>query len=386
MNHIELKKEPKKSAIVCYGTRISLNSINVRSVDLTFMRSYLMDVLGRSEVDYVSQKTKKEEGLDYFKDITDVDLNYYDEVFIYNCTLNPFGGVFKWHSLQLFVDLYNYNGKIYYALFDPKMPAVDFAKYLKNRDKNGTYTFKADNEAGEFKIDPEILDNWTEKVWSRMNTAYAGLDYDKFVELWNKKHKGKITELNTEIEWTNFWLFEYYSVNEEFDLKMKDYEKVAEPYDLVYFGNNRQNERNKVIKKLYDIPEFKKYCIGFDPELQNCEFEKYLKHEKLFEKLGKNCLATVVVGDDLHNGNFRTARFFETMLLDIAAFIYIDFDPTKQYMNDPFLKEFIYVSSKEELKEKILMLKNDHTLYRKVVELERKEIITQFGNYKNEAK
>jgi hypothetical protein len=53
MNHIELKKEPKKSAIVCYGTRISLNSINVRSVDLTFMRSYLMDVLGRSEVDYV---------------------------------------------------------------------------------------------------------------------------------------------------------------------------------------------------------------------------------------------------------------------------------------------------------------------------------------------
>ena len=381
MNKIEPKNN-KKAAIVCYGTRIALESKNVRSVDLVYIREYLMNVLGREQVDYVSMKTKKEEGLDYYKDVREVNLNDYDEVYIYNCTLNPFGGVFKWHSLQVFVDLYKYTEDIYYILLDPKMPAVDFAKYLKNRDKDKTYTFKADNDSGEFKIDPEVLDNWTEKVWNRMGTAYGGIDYEKYVSMWNQKTKGKITELNKNVDWFNMWLFEYYAVNEELDLKLKNYDKIAEPYDLVYFGNNRQNERNKVIKRLYDIPEFKKYCIGFDPELANTDVDDYVRHDELFPLIGEKCLATVVVGDNLHNGNERTPRFFEAMLLDVVAFINIEFDPQKRYVKDEFLKSFIYISNKEELKNRINQIKADKDLYKKIVELERKEILDEFGKYK----
>lgn len=382
MNKIEPKVN-KTSAIVCYGTRIALESKNVRSVDLVYIREYLMNVLGREQVDYVSMKTKKEEGLDYYKDIRDVDLNDYDEVYIYNCSLNPFGGVFKWHSLQVFVDLYKYNGDIYYILLDPKMPAVDFSKYLKSRDKNNTYTFKADNESGEFKIDPEILDNWTEKVWNRMGTAYGGIDYNKYVEQWNKKTKGKITELNTNVDWFNMWLFEYYAVNEELDLKLTNYTKIEKPFDLVYFGNNRQNERNKIIKKLFDIPEYKKCFIGFDPELENTTVYNYVRHDELFKTLGENCLATVVVGDNLHNGNERTPRFFEAMLLDIVGFIYIDFDPDKKYIKNEFLKDFIYVSSSDDIKDRINKLNENPDLYKQIVELERKEILDEFGKYKN---
>lgn len=381
MNRIE-PKNCKKAAILCYGTRVSLDSKNVRSVDLVYIREYLLNVLGREQVDFVSKKTKKENDLDYYKDLKETNLNDYDEVYLYNCTLNPFGGVFNHYSLQTFVDLYNYNGDIWYVLLDPKMPAQDFGKYLRGRDKEHTYTFKADNKEGIFKIDPEILDNWTEKVWNRMGTCYGGIDYNKYVELWNKKHAGKITELNTNIDWFNMWLFEYYAVNEELELKLKNYEKIDNPYDLVYFGNNRQNERNKVIKRLYDIPEFKKYCIGFDPQLENTDVTDYVKHDELFKLIGEKCLATVVVGDNLHNGNERTPRFFEAMLLDIVAFINIEFDPEKKYVTNDFLKDFIYISTKEELKDKINQIKNDKNLYKKIIDLERKEIIDTFGKYK----
>ena len=386
MKQIEPSKTNKKSAIVSLGTRISLSSDNVRSVDLKFMREYLLNVLGREQVDYISKKTKKEAGLDYFKDTTETDFNNYDEIYIYNASFNPFGGLFKDEALDTFEKLYTFNGDVIYFIIDPKLAPMDFAGFLRARNKKGDYIFGTDVKVRDFKryIDPEIVEGWTEKVWKRMKIAFDGQDYEKYCKMWNSsspKIKGTYKWLNEDAEWFNMWIAEYYAINERLELKLKDYEKVADPYDLVYFGNNRQNERNKVIKELYDIPEFKKYCIGFDPQLANTDSEKYVDHDELFKLIGEKCLATVVVGDNTHNGNIRTARFFETMLLDVAAFIYIKYDPTKSYVKDEFLKEFIYVSSKSELKDKINKIKADKELYKKIVELERKEILDQFGHY-----
>ena len=387
MKQIEPSKTNKKSAIVSLGTRISLSSDNVRSVDLKFMREYLLNVLGREQVDYISKRTKKEAGLDYFKDTTETDFNDYDEIYIYNASFNPFGGLFKDEALDTFEKLYTFNGDVIYFIIDPKLAPMDFAGFLRARNKKGDYIFGTDVKVRDFKrhIDPEIVEGWTEKVWKRMKIAFDGQDYEKYCKMWNSsspKIKGTYKWLNEDTEWFNMWIAEYYAINERLELKLKDYEKVADPYDLVYFGNNRQNERNKVIKELYDIPEFKKYCIGFDPQLANTDSEKYVDHDELFKLIGEKCLATVVVGDNTHNGNIRTARFFETMLLDVAAFIYIKYDPTKSYVKNEFLKEFIYVSSKSELKEKIEKIKNDKELYKKIVELERKEILDQFSQYK----
>ena len=389
MKQIEPSKTNQKAAIVCLGTRISLDSNNVRSVDLRYMRDYLLYVLNRDQVDFISRKTKKESGLDYFKDTREVDFNDYDEIYIYNASFNPFGGLFKSEALDTFEKLYDFKGDIIYFLVDPKMPMMDFSRFLKARDKNNEYIFGSDEKEINNKryIKPEIVDNWTDKVWKRIKVAYGGIDYEKYVNIWNsnlKKAKGTYKELNEDCEWFNFWIFEYYAVNEELDLKLKDYKKIDNPYDLVYFGNNRQNERNKVIKKFYSDPELRKLFIGFDPELPNTDVEKYVKHDELFRILGEKCLATLVVGDNLHNGNERTPRFFEAMLLDIVAFINIDFDPEKRYVKNDFLKEFIYVSTPEELKERIEQIKKDPELYNKIVKLEREEILNEFSYMKHE--
>ena len=387
MSKIDFIKDNKKAAIVSLGTRLSLDSSNVRSVDLIFMREYILNVLKRDQVDYVSKKSRKEAKIDYFKDTHDVDLNDYDEVYIYNATFNPFGGLFKDEALDTFEMLYSYNGDIFYFLVDPKMAPMDFSLFLKSRDKDGSYIFKCDNKERGFKrhIAPEIVDGWRDKVWKNMKVAYGGIDYDRYVKMWNeanKKSKSEFRKLNENADWFNFWIFEYYAVNEELDLKLKDYTKIDKPYDLVYFGNNRQNERNKIIKQFYDIPEFKKFFIGFDPNLKNTDVEKYVKHQELFKLMGEKCLSTLVVGDNLHNGNERTPRFFEAMLLDIAAFIYTAYDPDKKYIQNEWLRDFVYVSSVEELKDRINQIKTNPELYKKIVNLERQEVLNQFGNMK----
>ena len=386
MKQIEPSKTNKKAAIVSLGTRISLSSDNVRSVDLVFMRKYLMNVLGREQVDYISKRTRKEVGLDYFKDTTETDFNDYDEIYIYNASFNPFGGLFKDEALDTFEQLYNFKGDIIYFIIDPKLAPMDFAGFLRARNKNNDYIFGTDCKALDFKrhIDPEIVNGWTEKVWKRMKIAFDGSDYEKYCKMWNSsssKIKGTYKWLNEDAEWFSMWIAEYYAVNERLELKLKNYDKNPNAYDLVYFGNYRQNERNKVIKELYDSPEFKKYCIGFDPELANTDTEKYVNHDELFKLIGENCLATIVVGDNLHNSNIRTARFFETMLLDVVALIYTKYDSNKNYVKNEFLRDFIYVSSKYEVKDRINKLKADPELYNKIIDLERKEILDGFGNY-----
>ena len=380
-----IPKNNKKSAIISLGPRISLTSNNVRSVDLVYMRDYLLNIMNRNQVDYLSKKTKKEADLTYYKDIKSTDLNDYDEVYIYNSTQNLFGGQFSYEALVTFEKLYSFNGDIYYFQIDPKMPNIDYAKFIQNKNKDKSYEFKCDSKVlnYKYKIDPTILDNWTNKVYNKIKIAFDGIDYNKYCKLWNNKlNKDNPKLLNEDTEWFGMFIAEYYAMNEELDLKLTNYNKIDNPYELVYFGNNRQNERNKIIKQFYNIPEFKKLFIGFDPELDNTNSEVYVKHQELFKLMGQKCLATLVIGDNLHNGNIKSARFFESMLIDTVAFILDTYDPNKQYIKNEFLRDFIYISTKEELKDKVNKIKNDHNLYNKIIELERKEILDTYDYLK----
>lgn len=384
---VEMQKEPLKAAIVCHGgNRISLTATNVRAVDFFYLREYLLNVLGRREVDFVSRKTKKENDLTYFKDIYTTDLNDYDEVYIYNAAYNIFGGIVPSENIELMKQLYNYNGKIWYFIGDPKMPYYDYAQYLKSKLKDGKMKTSNDLEFTGFTA--EWLDSWSKKVYPKINIAFAGRDYDlyynTYMNILNSKNiKNKeYQSLNPNYDWFFLKLFEYYAINEEFDLKMIDYNFDTKEYDLVYFGNDRQNDRNKIIKKLFSNPKLKKFFIGFDPGLENTDIEKYVKHEELFKLIGEKCLATVVVGDILHNNNMKTARFFEAMLLDTVAFISTTYDSNKEFVQDEFLRNFIYVNDEQELFEKVQMIKNDKELYKKIVKLEREEIINQTKEFK----
>ena len=387
-SQVVLKKENKKVAIVCFGTRITLFSKNVRCVDFIYLRDILQNIYGRT-VDFVSLKLKTEEDLDYYKSVKDVDLNDYDEVVIYNAAMNnAFAGIFKSESIETFVQLANYKGDIWYYLCDPKMPCINFAACLKNRIVNNK--IKIDKAPGYRELTPEFCDNWTKNVYPRINTMFAGCDYDKYYTMYtNKLNSGrtKVTSANTlnpNYNWCCVPLFEYYAVNEKLDAKLKNYPIDNRKYDLVYFGNNRMTERNKIIANMYDQPGLKNYIIGFDPQFSNCEYDSiaYINHDKLFEEIPSSSLATLILGDTLHNNNIRTPRFFEAMLLDVVAFIYTGYDENKKFVKNQELKDFIYVTTPEELKEKINKIKNYSEYAKHIIELERKDILDQFKSMK----
>ena len=77
-----------------------------------------------------------------------------------------------------------------------------------------------------------------------------------------------------------------------------------------------------------------------------------------------------------------TARFFESMQLDVVAFIYNKYDEEKKYIKNKELADFIYINDANDLQEKLQKIKSDKNLYNRIVELERNEIQNQFGHFK----
>ena len=94
--------------------------------------------------------------------------------------------------------------------------------------------------------------------------------------------------------------------------------------------------------------------------------------------------ATLILGDKLYNHNTRTPRFFEAMLLDVVAFIYEKYDEEHKFVNNPKLKEFIYVKTPEELKDKIEMIKKNKQLGKDIIALEREDVLSQFKHMKQD--
>lgn len=381
---ISLKKENKKSAIVSLGARVSLDSTNVRSVDLIFLREYLQNVLGR-ECHFVSKKSKKDylKHRDFFKDISNTNLNDYDEVWIYNSAFNPFGGIVDLEALQTFEKICDFKGKLFYLLADPKMPCTNYAQFLKSRyDVDGIIRVPIP-DGDYYTISSETFEKYTNEIWPSVITAFCGADYDKYLNNYQKNEGKDITSKLCNGDWCKVELFEYYAINEDLNYKLKNYDWSHKKYDLIYFGNNRHTSRGKLIEKLYDNSNFNVYIAGYDPEFKNAKTEigEYVPHDLLFPTISSS-YATVVCGDELHNGNIRTPRFFESMLVDTVAFIHNSFDPEHKYVSNEKLADFIYVETSEDIRERLLKIKNDESLYRKIVEAERNEIVNQFEKYK----
>lgn len=387
---IELEKEGKKAAIVSLGARISLDSNNVRSVDLKYMRIYLEKVYGRS-VDFVSKLTSKDRGhRSYFKNIVDVDLNDYDEVWIYNFPIHTIGGEYDITAIYTFEKLCDFRGRVYYFMIDPKLPCKNYGENLKY--KMSLHGGKINTTAGWYSVDSGKIEKYIEDIWPRIVIAFDGLDYDRYKEVYHKifdkriakeNKTSHILKINFEADWCQLLLAEFYSVNEKLDMKLKSYDFSDKKYDLVYFGNKRQDpKRNRVLKSLYDDEDFEVLCIGFDPEFKKSKYSvlDYVEHDRLFPLIGKS-LVSIVICDELHSGNIKSVRYFESMLLDSVALIHSIFDPDRLYIKNKELADFVYIDTVEDVKDRVRRLREDRGLYDRIIELERKEIMDEYSKY-----
>ena len=165
-------------------------------------------------------------------------------------------------------------------------------------------------------------------------------------------------------------------MREFIDLKLQTPEKERECFDFAYCGN-RRSSRDGILKEIIAHSDLNCALVGYGDSItsSNVSNIKYMPHEEMFDFINKHVYSTIIMGDNLHNNNIITPRFYESMLLNVVAFIWHKYDSNKQFVKNSELKDFIYVNSIDELHNKINVIKSDKNLFKHIVELERKEVL-----------
>lgn len=381
MKKIDFSKTNKKAAIVTYNTRLTLSSNHIRATGVAYMREYILDVLNRDVCDILSIPHSEDTDRGYYKDIRDFesckyDINYYDEVFIYNSQCNAFGGAFPVPAVSTMLALVKFKGDIWYMLTDPSMPPVNVILHVKNKFKFCSEPSSVKLVDGTTKlVTQKDIDDFTENVFKRTKIAFCGIDYKKYFDSYCNDKRVDSRKL-LDVDWAYFGQHEYYSLREFIDLKLQTPEKEQDSFDFVYCGN-RRSSRDGILKELVSHSDLNCALVGYGDSItgNNVSNIKYMSHEDMFDFINKKAYSTVIMGDNLHNDNIITPRFYECMLLNVVAFVWHKYDSDKKFIKNSELKDFVYVSSIDELCNKIKQIKSDKELFKHIVALERKEIL-----------
>jgi hypothetical protein len=360
----------KKTGIVMFGGRLITKRHNgyMAGEVLPYLRKYILEELKRDVCDYITtvNVTDPERSLGYYVDIEKIDINDYEEIFIFNSLLtNLWGGVVNDLTLKTIKALNKFKGDIWYYLDDPDFGYVDMGKFLNDKLTIGKLKF------GKDRIKSSELEQYTKDVNPRVNVVWVGLDYEKYHELndHNKKQPHQ--------QWTNILMAPYIFAkkNEIF----KDYPFERE-FDVMYYGKKKP-DRIKVLNSYFkNDTELSKYWLGYDPgpayNLKELN-EKGIGRNLLIDELCRG-YSTLILGSKSHNGNLISPRYLECMSSDLVCFIHHEYYDEKIVKNKE-LKNLLVVKDIKEYKDKLKEVKSSEKFFRDVIKQQREEI----QNFKN---
>jgi hypothetical protein len=229
------------------------------------------------------------------------------------------------------------------------------------------------------KVTKEDIENFTKNVYEKTKIAFCGLDYKKYYDGYNPDKRVDSRKI-LDTDWAYFGQHEYYATREFLDIKLQSPEKDEDSFDFVYCGNHRAS-RDNILNEIVSHKDLKCAIVGYGDYISgdNVTSFAYMPHEDMFNFINNKAYATIVMGDNLHNNNIITPRFYESMLLNVVAFVWHKYDIDKQFIKNEELKNFVYVDSIDEFYEKLLKIKSDKNLFNHIVELERKEVLDAAG-------
>jgi hypothetical protein len=142
--------------------------------------------------------------------------------------------------------------------------------------------------------------------------------------------------------------------------------KRAKKMVKFYFGhpvNISVEMFGKIKEEDFDLPKF-----GFPGFPQLPRFTGPVKYDEMLPKMNK-AMAHCVIGDPWYEEiNDMAQRAYESIWSSVVTFIDSDLDSLRRvYGADKVLADFLYVSDRNELSEKIALLKNDHVLRRQII-------------------
>jgi hypothetical protein len=344
-------------AVIKLGSRISFNANDTSGGNGEARSIVRMLQQGGAEVHIYTKTLKKDNLLPEFtwhnlSDSLDLQtLNRSDALVILNGNVNFFGGAEDVEQLRNYEIINHFDGPVFYIYCDPELTLKQVWPSVAKKEWAGNWR----------QINLEI---------TRSDIIYLSQPHDvkKVFENFSKNEIipsqvihypfEKFPCLNERLEWN------------------------PDPeVDLSYGGTMRGGKREKKMVKFYfghpediSVEMFGKIQEkDFSPKhappgLRRPTFTGAIRYDEMLPKMNK-AMAHCVIGDPYYEEiNDMAQRAYESIWSKVVTFIDTDLDQLRRvYGRDPVLAEFLYVSSREELTDKLRLLKEDVNLRRTIL-------------------
>lgn len=320
------------------------------------------EILSKDEIDNLDFNIYNIE--DTYKDINNKN---YNALIVLNGNVNYFGGVDSPPQTLNYYIINNFEGKVFYILCDCNLVLKQVWKSIENK-----------NWANNYKKDDINI--------TRNDIIYISQPRDII------KLKNKLSKLDIIIDDIIHYPFE------KFPLVTSEYLQINPEYkyDISYGGTFRGGKREKdMIKFYFDYPEdIKVEMFGKITEsnfnkklienLRLPDFNKAVPYNEFNNKMSDS-LATIIIGDPLYKQLDDLAqRIYESILVGNIVFIDSSYDYNKRVFKNEELIKFNYVSNKEEVIDRIRLLKEDKDLRNHIIELQRQDTKIDINKYCND--
>lgn len=363
-----------KVALIKLGSRIAISSRATSGGTGEALSIIKMLTNSNVNVDVYTEILSKDEinNLDFniyniedtYKDINNKN---YNALIVLNGNVNYFGGVDSPPQTLNYYIINNFKGKVFYILCDCNLILKQVWKSIENK-----------NWANNYKKDDINI--------TRNDIIYIAQPRDII------KLKNKLSKLDIIIDDIIHYPFE------KFPLVTSEYLQINPEYkyDISYGGTFRGGKREKdMIKFYFDYPEdIKVEMFGKITEsnfnkklienLRLPDFNKAVPYNEFNNKMSDS-LATIIIGDPLYKQLDDLAqRIYESILVGNIVFIDSSYDYNKRVFKNEELIKFNYVSNKEEVIDRIRLLKEDKDLRNHIIELQRQDTKIDINKYCND--
>ena len=285
---------------------------------------------------YIGKKNRNNKHEEKYKDVSDVDINNFDKIFLQLSTPNFFGGLLSEDTLEKVKKMCNYKNKLGILCNDPRIKPVNAAKVLHER-------FNV--------LSKKDIDNF-ESLLENATYLFPGKDLNKFFN---------------EDKYKSFVYFDYFKEIFKNKIAKPKYKEEEKQFNIVYYGDRRGGYREKQLRKYMDN-SIDNLLIGYKTKSLVTSFYKKMKHNELLNTLNK-CKVSLILSDKEHEDNVVTFRFYETLASNCLAAIPIEFDPNRELIQDETLKDLLYVKNNQD----VLNLSKHYS--RELIEKQHKEYL-----------
>ena len=342
-----------KVAVIKLGSRISFNANDTSGGNGEARSIIKMLHKGGAEVNIYTKILKKDTLLPEYKwhNIEDgVQTTYYDALIVLNGNVNFFGGAEDTAQLMNYVFINSFKGPVYYIYCDPELTLKQVWPSVSKKPWVG---------------------NWKESSLNitRNDIIYLSQPHDTARILADLKKNEVVPKTAVHFPFEKFPC-----LNEQLPFN------PSPEVDLSYGGTMRGGKRAKKMVKFYfghpsdiSVEMFGKIELeDFDSKLTfgltTPNFTGAIRYDEMLPKMNK-AMAHCVIGDPYYETiNDMSQRCYESIWSNVVTFIDSDMDKMRRvYGADKVLSDFLYVSSRSELSEKISLLKLDNSLRQQIL-------------------